>query len=139
LDARVLPDTGGVRGPLALRALQLAARHAKLGRENLACDPVTVAINELALCVRHRERDPVRQLETALLAQGVDAVDQLVRLALEHELVVEAEVERDRHAVAGGDCPALAPPALDEHLVRCQLVLSDAEASVRQLLELPRR
>ena len=54
------------------------------------------------------------------------------------ELVVEPEVERDRDAVARRDRPALAPAALDEHLVRLELVPGDPEAAVGQLLELAR-
>ena len=81
-----------------------------------------MAVGKLPLRLGHRERDPIGQLEAALLAQRVDVVDELVRLALEHELVVETEVERDRHAVARRDRPALAPASLDEHLVRRELV-----------------
>src|SRR5690349_2147514 len=66
-------------------------------------------------------------------------MDQLVRLALEHELVVEAKVESDRHSVGRRNRPALSPATLDENLVGAELVAGRAEASVRELLELARR
>src|SRR5207253_9919057 len=94
---------------------------------------------ELALCFGHREPDPIGQLEASLLAERVDAMDELVRLALEHELVVEAQVERHRHAVRRGDSPALSPTPLDEHLLGVELVPGHAETALRQLFELPRR
>ena len=58
-------------------------------------------------------------------------MDELVRLALEHEVVVEAEIERHRHSVGRGDSPPLSPTALDEHLVGLELVTGHAEVAVR--------
>ena len=100
---------------------------------------VAVSVDQPAHLFRDGEDDPVGQLEAALLAQRVDGVDELVRLALEQELVVEPEVERDRDAVARGDRPALAAAALYEHLVRVELMSRDLEAAVGQLLEVARR
>ena len=65
-------------------------------------------------------------------------MDELVRLAFEHELVVETEIECDRHAVGGCDGPALSPAPLDENLIGPELMSGRAEASVRELLELAR-
>ena len=66
-------------------------------------------------------------------------MDEVVRVAFEEQLVVEREVERDRDAVAGRDRPALLAAALDEHLVRLELVAEDAEAPTLELLELAGR
>src|SRR5689334_9686928 len=66
-------------------------------------------------------------------------MDELVDLALEDEFVVQTEIECHRDPVARRDGPALASAPLDEDLVRLELMLSDAEAAVRQLLELARR
>src|SRR5262249_3456229 len=126
------------RSRLGLLELQLVARDAKLGREDFARDPVAVTFTKLALRLGHGEHDPVRQLEAALLAERIDEMDELVRLPLEHELVVEAEVERNRDPVAGGDRPALAPTAPAEDLVRLELPSGHPDASARQLLELAR-
>ena len=59
--------------------------------------------------------------------------------ALEHELVVERRLERDRHARVARDRPAVAPDALDEHLVRLEHVPVDPEAAAVELLELAAR
>ena len=54
------------------------------------------------------------------------------------ELVVEREIERDGDAVRRRDRPALLAVALDEHLVRAELVAGDAEPAAGELLELAR-
>src|SRR5581483_5800578 len=78
---------------------------------------------------------PVGDLEALVLPQLVDLPDEVVHAALELELVVERDVERDRHALGGRDRPALAAAALDEHLVRLELVAGGAEAAAVELLE----
>ena len=74
----------------------------------------------------------------SLLAHRVHLADQVVDAALELELGVERRVERDRDAVRRRDRPALAAAALDEHLVRLELVAGGAEAAAAELLELAR-
>ena len=66
-------------------------------------------------------------------------MDEVVRVALEEQLVVEREVERDRDTVARRDRPALLAAALDEHLVGLELVAEDTEAPAVELLELAGR
>ena len=58
--------------------------------------------------------------------------DQLVDAPLAVELLVDVRVERDRDAVLGRDRPAFLPGALDEHLVRPELVPRGAEAPARR-------
>src|SRR5579884_588066 len=136
--ARRAPARRADRGLAGLLELQLGAV-LDVNREDFALDPLSVGLDEGARLLRKREHDPVGELEALLLAERVHAIDELVRLALEHELVVEAEIERDRDAVARGNRPPLAPSALDEYLVGLELAPGDAEPTLRQLLELARR
>ncbi len=55
---------------------------------------------------------------------------------LEQQLVVERRVERDREPGVARDRPAVAPDALDEHLVRLEHVTVDLEPAAVELLEL---
>ena len=56
------------------------------------------------------------------LRSAVHLVDQVARTALELELGVEREVERDGQAVLARDRPAFLAVPLDEHLVGAELV-----------------
>ncbi len=62
-------------------------------------------------------------------------MDQVVDTTAAHELVVEVQVESDRDAVGGSNRPALLAVALDQHLLRGELVSGNAERAVRELLE----
>ena len=65
-------------------------------------------------------------------------MDEVVDATRADELVVELEVERDGEAVRGRDRPAVLAVALDEHLVAREVVAGDADAAVRELLEVAR-
>ena len=56
-------------------------------------------VDEFAHLGGNGEDDPVGDLEALLLAERVDAVDEVERLALEEQLVVEREIEGDRDTV----------------------------------------
>ena len=108
-------------------------------REHLALDPLRVQLDQVGVRLRQRHRDPVRQLEPLLLAHPVQGVNQVVDTPLELELGVERRVERHGDALLRGDGPALLAGALDEDLVRTEVVAEDAEAAALELLELARR
>src|SRR5207237_5997037 len=61
--------------------------------------------------------------------------NQVVDAPLPHELVVERRVERDGDAVHRGDRRSVSARALDEHLVRLELVTGRAEAPAAEILE----
>src|SRR4051812_1315510 len=121
-------------GPLEL---QIGAVGLDADRERLFLDPVLVA-QELLLVTRERQDDAVGELEPLLAAEAVDLVDQVADAALELELRVQGQVERDGEAVLARDGPAFLAAALDEHFLRRQLVAVDTEAPFAELLELPR-
>ena len=103
-------------------------------RERLARDPLLVG-GQLG---GQGQGDPIGDLEAELLAHRVDLVDRLARAALELEVGVELEVERDRQTVLAGDCPALLAAPLDEHLLRRELVTVDPQPTAVELLEIAR-
>ena len=70
-----------------------------------------------------------------LLAHHLHGADQVVHARLEAELVVERRVEPDRDRPVGGDDPALAADALDEHVLRLEDVAVDLEAAALELGE----
>src|SRR5207244_9083323 len=90
LQAARRAETGRARSRLGLPDLERLT-DVDRRRENLVRDPLAVVVGKLPLRLGHRERNPIGQLEAALLAQRVDLVNELVRLSLEDELVVEAE------------------------------------------------
>src|SRR6266516_3037916 len=75
------------------------------------------------------------KLGAVLLPKPVDLVDQVAHPALELELGIERQVERDGEPVLTGDGPALLAAPLDDHLVRAELVPVDPEAAVVELFE----
>src|SRR5581483_5506034 len=79
---------------------------------------------------------PVGQLEPALLPQRVQRVDDVVRAPLPLEVLVELEVEPDGDPLRVG--PAALLRALDEQLVRPELLPGRPDAPLPQLLELVR-
>ena len=92
-------------------------------------------LEEVGVCLRHGQPDAIGELETGVLAQRVDGVNEVVHAAATKQFLVEMEVERDRHAVGAGDRPAFLPVPLDEHLVTRQIVAGSPHAAVFQLLE----
>ena len=61
------------------------------------------------------------------------------RLRLEHQLVVERRLERDRDAGVARDRPAFAADVLDQHLLGLEHVPVDLEPAAVELLELAAR
>ena len=63
-------------------------------------------------------------------------MDRLACPALELELRIERQVERDRQAVLARDRPAFLASALDDHLLGRELMAVDSQAPAVELLEL---
>src|SRR5919201_6671896 len=131
------PPSDGLLTLLSSLDAKLGAAALDADGERLPLDPVLV-MQKLAIALGQRQDDPVGQVEAGVLAQRVDAVDQVAGAALQLELLVQGEVERDREAVLAGDGPAFLAVTLDQHLVGAEVVAVDAEPSVAQLLEVTR-
>ena len=100
-------------------------------------EAVAVALEQVG--VREPEPDAVGDREPALPAQHVHLVHAVEQARLEHQLVVERRLERDRDAAVARDRPALAADVLDEHLLGLEHVPVDLEPAAVELLELAAR
>ena len=80
------------------------------------------ALAERLICDASNVTGIVDRLEARVLAHAVHAVDQLPGTALELELGVERELERNREAVVACDRPALLAAPLDQHFLGRELV-----------------
>ena len=85
------------------------------GRERLGLDPVSV-LEEVAV-LRKRDDDAVGDLETRVLAEPLDRVDQVVTRPSSSSSGSRRGVERDRQAVVLGQRPALGRGPFDEDLL----------------------
>ena len=63
-------------------------------------------------------------------------LDELVDTALAVELRIDLGLERNRHAVLGRNRPTLAARALDQHVLRLELVPCRAKTPTLELLEI---
>ena len=91
------------------------------------------------LPVGEGQDDAVGDLEPLLLPHRVDPVHEVDHPPLELELGVEAGVERDRERALLRERPAVGGGALDEDLLRRELVPLRADAAVGEPLEPPGR
>src|SRR5918996_2271387 len=100
-------------------------------RERLGLDPVLVP-EEVAVA-GERKDDPVGDLKAGLLPERVDLVDEVEHAPLELELGIDRRIDPDREALRVR--PARLLLALDDELVRLELVARRAYASTLERLE----